>query len=153
MPAMLDTVHTYFQTRNWPFIQSEALPIVQVEFTGAEQRWAVQIFCIEEQGQCVVYSLCPVRAPALRRPDVMDLLTRANCNLILGNFELDLASGDIRFKTSLAVGDADLTSDLFERLLLANVATMDRYLPGVMQVIYGAESPEAVLMQIEQPGN
>jgi hypothetical protein len=39
--------------------------------------------------------------------------------------------------------------DLFVPLIYANVATMDRYLPGVMAVLYAGLTPAGAIDQIE----
>jgi hypothetical protein len=68
---------------------------------------------------------------------------------LIGNFELDLVDGEIRFKTSNDVKNDRLSSALFQPLVYTNVVMMDRYLPGIMAVIYGGVSPENAIAQIE----
>ena len=71
--------------------------------------------------------------------------------LWLGNFELDFRDGEIRYKTSLHIGDGLLTVDMLSALLGANVATMDRYMPGIMSVLWNDVSPEDAIGLCETP--
>jgi len=75
--------------------------------------------------------------------------TRANSGTIVGNFELDFAEGEIRYKTSIDVEGDRLSSALIKQMVYANVTMMDRYLPGIMSVIYSNVSPSDAIAQIE----
>ena len=81
-------------------------------------------------------------------------MTRANYGLIIGNFEMDFSDGEVRYKTSIDVEDEDeddrLSVALIKNLVYANVLTMDRYLPGVMSIIYGDVSPAQAIAQMEE---
>jgi hypothetical protein len=62
--------------------------------------------------------------------------------MIIGNFELDFADGEIRYKTSIDVKGDILSFELIKQLVYANVTMMDEYLPGIMSVIDNDVSPE-----------
>jgi len=97
-----------------------------------------------------LYSICPIRAPEDKRPAVAEFLTRANYGLLIGNFEMDFEDGEIRYKTSIDVEGDRLSPALLRQLTYANVVTMDRYLPGIMSVIYGNVTPVEAIAQIER---
>ncbi|HEY9605649.1 MAG TPA: YbjN domain-containing protein, partial [Allocoleopsis sp.] len=78
-----------------------------------------------------------------------EFLMRVNYGLILGNFELDFGSGQIYYKTTICTNDIHLNSALIERGVYANVWTMDKYLPGIMKVIYADVPAAEALAQIE----
>ena len=95
------------------------------------------------------YSYCPVKVPENKRPLVGDFLTRANYGLLVGNFEMDYNDGEVRYKTSIDVEGNKLSVALVKRLVYDNLAVMDRYLPGVLSVIYGGASPTEAIAQVE----
>ncbi len=95
------------------------------------------------------YSYCPVKAPENKRPILGDFLTRANYGLFIGNFEMDYNDGETRYKTSIDVEDDELSPALIKRLVYNNLAVMDKYLPGIMAVIYGGASPTEAIAQVE----
>jgi hypothetical protein len=76
-------------------------------------------------------------------------LTRANSGMIIGNFELDFADGEIRYKTSIDVKGDFLSFELIKQLVYANVMMMDEYLPGIMSVIDSDVEPKDAIAQIE----
>ena len=70
--------------------------------------------------------------------------------MILGNFELNFDTGEIRYKTSMSVKGNQLTSETLKQLVYPNVLTMDRYLPGIISVISGEMSSAKAIRHIEQ---
>ena len=81
-----------------------------------------------------------------------EFIARANYDLLIGNFEMDFQDGEIRFKTSIDVEDAEdhFTSQIIRQMVYANVVTTDRYFPGVMKVIYDEScTPLEAIEQIE----
>jgi hypothetical protein len=81
---------------------------------------------------------------------IAEFLTRANYGMTIGNFELDYTDGEIRYKTSIDVTNAQLSSALIKTLVYTNVAMMDEYLPGIQVVLAGA-TPIAAIQAIEPP--
>jgi hypothetical protein len=139
----------FFTTDDWPFVQLPRQSALQVSFQGENGKWNCYARAREEQQQFVFYSICPVNAPAEKRLAVAEFITRANCGMMLGNFELDFNDGEISYKTSIDVEGDRLTTALIQRLVYANVMMMDEYLPGILSVIYGNVSPEEAIAQIE----
>ncbi|MEW6032262.1 MAG: YbjN domain-containing protein [Bacillota bacterium] len=113
--------------------------IAVLGFAGENGRWRV-----------VADAIAPVNVPEGPRAAVAEYLTRANHNMTLGNFELDYSDGEVRYKTSTRVGSDALTDNMLEPLLFANLATMDRYLPGLMAVAFGNRSPAAAIAEAEK---
>ncbi|HEY9820506.1 MAG TPA: YbjN domain-containing protein [Candidatus Sericytochromatia bacterium] len=139
----------FFKEDDWPFYEVEGKPILQMAFQGENGKWTCYAKARVEQEQFVFYSICPVNAPDSKRLAVAEFLTRANSGMIIGNFELDFADGEVRYKTSIDVDGDILSSALIKRLVYANVTMMDEYLPGIMSVIYGDVSPKDAIAQIE----
>jgi hypothetical protein len=150
MGKILDTVISFLEQDGWPFTQFEGQPVLQLGFRGDNGQWNCYAQAREEQTQFLFYSVCPVNAPEERRLDVAEFLTRANYGLFIGNFELDLDDGEIRYKTSIDVEGDRLSVALVQQLVYANAFTMDRYLPGIMGVIYGDASPAEAIAGIEE---
>jgi hypothetical protein len=149
MQELHDALVSFFEGDGWAFNLLGEPPVLQLPFRGENGSWACVAQGRDEQEQCVFYSLCPVDAPEQRRPAVAEFLTRANYGLVVGNFELDYEDGEIRFKTSIDVADDRLSPALIRNIVYANVLVMDRYLPGILQVIYGQVPPIDAIRQVE----
>ena len=150
MGNILDTATAFFKDDGWPFQQLEGQPILQVGFQGDNGQWTCFAQAREEQAQLVFYSVCAAKAPEAKRPALAEFLTRANYGLIMGNFELDWRDGEVRYKTSIDVEGDRLTPALVKQMAYANVVMMDRYLPGIMRVIYGDVSPAEAIAEIDE---
>ncbi|MFB2835650.1 YbjN domain-containing protein [Floridanema evergladense] len=140
-----EEIVNFFEEDDWPFVQIEGEPLLQMVFQGENGKWTCYAKARDDQEQFVFYSICPVNAPENKRLAVAEFLTRANSGMIIGNFEMDFEDGEIRYKTSIDVEGDRLSFALIKRLVYANVTMMDEYLPGIMSVIYGeAEAGEAI---------
>lgn len=146
---LFDAMVDFFKTDEWPFIQLEDRPVLSMNFDGKNAKWTCFAQAREEQQQFIFYSVCPVNAPAEKRPALAEFVTRANYGLIIGNFELDFEDGEIRYKTSLDAEELALNATIFKNLIYANVSMMDKYLPGIMSILYSEISPREMIDQIE----
>jgi hypothetical protein len=97
--------------------------------------------------------LIPEIVPEDRRVEMAEAITRANCGLPLGCFELDLAEGELAFRTSIPVADGVLTQDQFFHLLVAALLTADAYHRAFNRLLYADDlSPAEVIAEVEMAG-
>jgi hypothetical protein len=146
--AMVD----FFQDDKWPFTVMEAGAVLTMHFVGQHGHWLCYAQAREEQEQFVFYSVCPMAMPDFKRAAVMEFVTRANYGMILGNFELDLNDGEVRYKTSLDVEGTELNGALIRQAVYANVLMMDKYLPGLLNLVYQDITPAEAVAQVEGKG-
>jgi hypothetical protein len=150
MGRLLDAMVGFFRADDWNFTEVEGKDVLRMGFSGDNGQWTCFAQAREQQEQFVFYSICPVKAPEEKRPAVAELLTRANYGLVVGNFELDYSDGEVRYKTSIAAKEGEtLTPGLIKHAVYANVLTMDRYLPGIMSVLYSDVSPADAIAKVE----
>ncbi len=146
---LLDVVCQFFADENWPYVHPDGKSFVRVNFQGKHGSWACIAQTIEDKNLFVFYSICPVTVPAARHPEAVEFLTRVNYGLWLGNFEFDYTDGEVRFKTSLNVENDRLSTALINNIVYFNAGMLDRYLPGLLSVIYGEKSPADAVSEIE----
>jgi hypothetical protein len=139
----------FFEQDGWPAVTVPGSGALQITYQGQHGNWVCYAQARDDSSQFAFYSVCPIKAPELRRVMVSEFITRANYGLIIGNFELDLDDGEIRYKTSIDVEQAELSPALMQPLVYANVWTMDRYLPGLMSVIFGNATPVQAVELVE----
>ena len=149
MGAIYDTAVQFFKDEEWVFVEIEGKPALSLNYAGKSGTWSCFAKAEEEKEMMLFYSYCPVKVPENKRPLVGDYLTRANYGLLVGNFEMDYNDGEVRYKTSIDVEGDKLSVALMKRLVYDNLAVMDRYLPGVLSVIYGGASPTEAIAQVE----
>ncbi len=146
---LAETVATFFAEDDWPISFDMDAGRFDVGFQGTTAQWKVVAFVLDEEQQVIVYSECPVAAPAGQVTPMAEFITRANFGLLLGNFEMDMDSGVIRYKTGIDVEGGTLTTQMVRHLVYANIQGMDRYLPGIMAVLTGGVSPAEAIEQAE----
>lgn len=150
MGKLFDKVDLFFEDEGWAADPVEGVTALRLVYGGKSGSWTCYARVREEQGQITFYSQFPGEVPEARRGAVAELLTRINYGLIVGNFELDLGDGDLRYKTNLDLGagldldDFPQFSSFFGRMIGFNLSMMDRYLPGVVAVLGGASPVEAL---------
>ncbi|MEQ8996792.1 MAG: YbjN domain-containing protein [Coleofasciculus sp. B1-GNL1-01] len=148
IPILAEMVN-FFKQDDWSFYQIKGQPVLQMGFQGKNGQWTCYARARENEQQFVFYSICPVTVPKAKRRGLAEFIARANYGMVIGNFELDFAEGEVAYKTSIDVEGSTLTFPQMKRLVDTNVAMMDQYLPGIKSVIQGDASPEEAIAQIE----
>ena len=146
---LFEVLLEFFDEDGWVFKEIEHRRVLALGIEGNNGRFDCYMIAREEQKQLSVYSVFPVKVPEYKRYNVAAFITMINYGIIIGNFEMNFYDGEIRYKTSLDVEGTQLSSTLVKHLVYSNVTTMDKYLPGIMSVIFGNLSPEEVISRIE----
>lgn len=119
----------YFAQKAWPHVAAEPGRIIQTLFTFGNAQYNGYLHVLADTRQLVFYTVFPRHVPPKRITAAQELLTRINYDLVWGNFELHIEGGGVRFKTSLALGDAPFSPELLQPLAAGNVTMMFRYHP------------------------
>lgn len=139
----------YLADDGWHPQRIEDKTMYRMFFFGknGEQRCIAQIRV--DLKQFLFYTISPIRIPEGFRPTMAEFVTRANYGLRIGNFEMDYTDGEIRYKSSLDFEGEMLTANLIKNAIYPAVQTMDRYLPGMMKVLYAGKTPLESIQEIE----
>lgn len=144
MARIYDAVKSYFAGTDWTFEERPGKSLIAFPVAGSNGNWLGFAKALEEDEQLLIHSVIPTEVPAGRRDALALFLTRANYGTVIGNFELDLDSGELRYKTSIDVEGSEMGEGLIRQLVLANVVTTDLYLPGISAVLAGVDPAQAI---------
>ncbi len=147
---IFDAMLQFFKDDDWKFQQLEGKPILRMGFAGKNGNWMSYAQAQDDKQRFIFYSILETKVPADKRQAVAEFLTRANYGLVIGNFEMDFSDGEVRYKTSVDVEGTQLAQSMIRVLVYTNVLMMDKYLPGVMQVIYSNTSPADAVAAVER---
>jgi hypothetical protein len=136
-------VDAFFASEDWPVAESDP-DVLESAFEGTSTVWPVRIHVFEEDVRAVFVSAFPAVVPDDVRAAVGEFCNRANFGLAIGNFELDVDGGEVRFRTSIDAEGTTPTPELVRNAVVANVLTMDRYVPGLLAVLQGVDPADAV---------
>ena len=81
--------------------------------------------------------------------EVARFITLANYGMRIGNFELDLRDGTVRYKSSLDFEGLVLVPRMISNTLYPAVRTLDEYLPGLSAIAEGRATAEEAIARIE----
>lgn len=144
-----DTLGAFLEEDEWYPARADGWYGYWVNYSGsnAEVRCFAQIRV--ETEILLIYAMSPVTIPEDKRTLIAEFIARANYGLNIGNFELNVDDGRLRFKASLDFEDADLTPSLIRNAIYPAVRTMNSYLPGVLKILYGNIPPAEAIAEIE----
>lgn len=146
---LLDAVKGFFDRDKWNYTLVEGRDILQLGYRAENNAWSCYAQVIENDQQFVFYSVAPLEVAREKKWLALEYLARANFNLIIGNFEMDFDSGEVRYKTSIDVEGATLTYELFKPIVYANLFLMERYLPGLQAVLFEDVMPRQAIAAVE----
>jgi len=149
MGSLFNTVRKFFEDEKWIFVDFDSDSILQMTYQGTSGQWSCYAQVGEEDQIVRFYSICPVIVPETHLAAAAEYLMRANFGLKIGNFEMDYSDGEVRYKTSLDVENAMVSRELISNMVNANLATTNRYLGGLFEVINGNIPPAEAIQKAE----
>lgn len=147
--SLYDQLVAYFKKDGWTV---RLIPHYQaLEMGVSGQNGSFRLVALADEERSVVRYLVFLegKVPEPRRREVMEFLTRANYGLLLGNFEMDMGDGEVRFRCSLTTEGSNLAYEQHRNMLYVSVGMMDRYAVGLQRVIQGTADPAAAIAEVE----
>lgn len=81
------------------------------------------LFRVQEKNALLaVYGILPFLIPESHQSAAMLLITQINYDMLIGNLEMDLNDGEIRFKNAIDIEAVALNDDIIEHLLQSVIA-------------------------------
>jgi hypothetical protein len=108
-------------------------------------RWESFALALEEEQRFAVYSQLDLVLPADQIPAAALLVARVNYGLPVGNWELDVDDGSLRFKTSIDLAGTALAPAMAARLVDRNLVVVDQYLEAFAGFAEGRLDVEAAI--------
>jgi len=113
---------------------------------GPEVRAEAHVF---EEEKFAFYFEFVKRSPKKTLQQTMEFITRANFDLLTGNFEMEIDSGVVRYKASLDFTGMDLTPLLVRNLILSAIYCVETYSTALAAVMSGLKDPEQAVDDAE----
>lgn len=151
MGQIFNAVVDFLTDDGWKYTileEDQDLLALTLSFKGRNGSWQCFAIVDEEKHWLRFYSILPVHVPESKRHEANEFIARANYGLMLGNYEIDMNDGEVRFKTSVDAEGGELTKPMIDNLLRSNLISMDRYFPGMMAVLYSDRSPAEIYEDI-----
>jgi len=134
---MLDTVSRYLVRIGIDYEVIDDGQGVDFDVQSPAGNWRC-LFALHQRTGMGIYSTIPTPTPRRKFGQMAVYLMYLNNRQLFGNFELDIKTGDVRFKTYLDCDANELTERLIDRTMLRNVTTMQLYMPHILHIICAA---------------
>jgi hypothetical protein len=149
---ILQQITSFLEGRQIGYRLSADETAIEVWFTCETARFLVTI-SVHPAGVLCVVTHMPQVVPEQRRTAVAELIARINYGLVVGGFALSLSDGNLHFRVTLPLADAELTQEQFDRLIGASLWTVQRYHKAVCRLLYGDDlSPAEAVAEVEMAG-
>ena len=125
--------------------QTEARTHIRIHFTGEDIPMTLHIILRADRQIASVLSVMPFFITEEHRNDAALAVTAANHGLIDGSFDLNMKSGEIRFRLTSCYIDSVLSESLFSYLMFVSAETIDRYNDRFMALNTGEMTLEQFL--------
>lgn len=125
--------------------QTEARTHIRIHFTGEDIPMTLHIILRADRQIASVLSVMPFFITEAHRNDAALAVTAANHGLIDGSFDLNMKSGEIRFRLTSCYIDSVLSESLFSYLMFVSAETIDRYNDRFMALNTGEMTLEQFL--------
>lgn len=137
------TLGRFLEHEGWLPQQVEDRLIYRVHFT-TEFGLLACYTQIRAEALFLCYVVAPLRVAERMRPAVAEFIHRANYGLWIGNFEMDMDDGEVRYKSSLDFEGVPLSYELIRNAIFPAIQSMVCYLPGLAAVVEGRPPAEVV---------
>jgi hypothetical protein len=141
-----DAVTAFLKGDGWDFVEKENGTLL-TRVRGESTAFHAVIVADDERSRLTVYALAPDAVAPAHLWRVTDFVSRANCGINVGNFEIDVKSGELRFKIGLDLHDVPPHDHLVKNLVYRAVFSFDGTWPGVAALLeQGASVDEALAL-------
>jgi hypothetical protein len=141
--APFETLVGHFESNGLNFNSDQEHKVVFFTICGDAAVYTCRLRITHDDDVLQIDLALPVlaRQPKVRE-QVLELVARANRGLPVGRFDLDMSDGQVTFHIGHAFGSSGLQDEDVGRLFSTGMATVDRYFPALMRLMYGGHTPE-----------
>jgi hypothetical protein len=122
-------INTVVVERGWNLEQLHDQQIWSLNLPGEDGSYLCYLQVESDRGQVVFYGIVPAIAEETERVRTAVAIAAVNYGLAVGNFELDLSDGEMRFSTGIDVTGTTLDPLVFARMIDHTIDMLDAYTP------------------------
>jgi hypothetical protein len=134
---LFDQLVDFFDAEEWEYELLEDHGLIKLAYKGLSCEWECFARGNDLDTEIGFYSIYPENVPESALTTISEFLTRVNYGLPVGNFEMDLDSGEVRFKFALVLGSLIFAPEMLSTNIELNVMLADRFFPLIKSLANG----------------
>ena len=126
---IIDYLKQYFHKHQWHYTHyrprandSQQLHHLSLRIRNKKINYGYLFRVQEGNSLLAVYGILPFLIPESHKSAAMLLITQINYDMLIGNLEMDIADGEIRYKNALDIEAVGMRDDIIEHLLQSVIA-------------------------------
>lgn len=143
--SLFEILCQILKEEGWKYECDTKNEIVRLEIHGTNSDYTSFIIVDEEQESLLCNTHIRQKIPYSKRLELCNFMNRVNYELAIGNFEMDMDDGEIRFRTYLDSANAEPTKEQLLNLIWNGAQAFDTYYPGLLKIITTDFSSEEAL--------
>jgi len=147
---LIDYLVTFLKSSDLKFQTDDDPNILTMQFGGDKTAYKCVFDVQDEKGIILFYIFGPVQVPTEKILDACKFIALANFGLQVGNLELDVRDGEVRYKSVLILEGATPQKSTFKRFIYPAIISMDKYYPKLLKFIYSDISPEQAVTEADE---
>jgi hypothetical protein len=148
-PPLLSVVCQALDHRDVAYHKDTALSRVVFEIRGEDTVFSCIVLANEEKSLVCCYVRPPIWVPEALRAAMYEAINRANHTLAFGSFEMGMAEGELRYRTSLDLEGGALVPTMVHNLVGAGISMCTRYHHAFMRILYGGATPREAMEEVD----
>lgn len=148
MHDLRETTRRFLLSTGWPVTELANGEGMAVRYVGENGALDCVALIRDEYTLLLFLSDLPLRCPPARRPEMTELVGRANRLIQVGCLEFDPAVGTLRYRTSLDLEGAEPSTELVRNVVFDNVHGADGWLPALQALVHEGCSPTQALRRV-----
>ena len=150
MNEILSNYEKYIQSEELDYQWSDDKESILLDYTGRNGTYRIIASELTRLNVFLIYTSCPVLVPDDKINEISEFINRANFKRLTGKFEFDFDNGKILYCAALDFENiTSYDNNIFKGLFIASIAAMDKYLPGILGVLFGNKKPKDAIEEIE----
>jgi hypothetical protein len=148
--TITSVVEEFFSEEEWKF-QEVKEGIYRSGIEGKQGSYRIYFFADNNTHILQIFTIIETNFAVQYRSLVSEYITRANYGLKIGNFEMDFEDGSVQYRVAADFEDGVVNTKIVRRMLYVGIRMMDRYYPGMMEVVWGGKSAKEAIKNVEHP--
>lgn len=146
----LKNVKEVLKTTGWDPQETEKEGVLRVDFSVDNIPIDEAIADVRIDYERFLYYLnFRQKAPVKQRHETMEFVTRVNYDLVIGNFELNLENGFVRFKSAVDFTGTELVPPLIRDAIKSAMDAVELYADAIVDVMHGKKKAKKALEDAE----